>query len=317
MSVGHLFQGDTRLERRRVVLVGLHRGHEAPSLLLCFEHLAACLEVGVELGQTVPEVVDGTLEVAVGHEQVLLYVVLLYLVASLAGEDDELAYDVRATEVDAWVGLAVALLLGAAYGLGERHVGGNLVEDEVQRAAEDGFYLQYLVARVAEVVDGAYDGQSGAHVGLVAEPDALVACRLLQLHVAVVVARGSYLVGCHDADVVLEEGLVELCYLSAGRAVYEDGVEDVHLHNLVAHLLGVGRVASAQRLLVVVEVDAVAVEHEVLDVGDAHHVQLQSARLHEELLLGAYLFEQHASHCADAADEDVQYLVFGEEERVV
>ena len=75
-------------------------------------------------------------------------------------------------------------------------------------------------------------------------------------------------------------------------------------------MLRVGSKAGAQYLLVVVEVDAVAVEHEVINIRDAHHIQLQAARLHEELLLGADLFEQHATHGADATDENVEHLVF-------
>ena len=116
---------------------------------------------------------------------------------------------------------------------------------------------------------------------------------------------------------MLEESLVESGYLSAGGAVDKDGVEDVHLHDFVAHVLSVGGESGAERLLVVVEVDAVAVEYEVVDIADADDVELQSARLHEELLLGAYLFEEHAADGSDAADEEVEHLVFREEERVV
>ena len=306
----HLLQGHTRLAI-------LHRGHEAPALALLLQYLAASLEVGVQLRQTAPEVVERTLKEVVGHEEVFLNVLLLHLVASLAGEDDELADDIGATEVDAGVWLAVALLLGTAHGLAEGHIGGNLVKDEVERSREYGFDFQYLIARVAQVVDGTDDGQTSTHIGLVTEPHTTVAGRLAQLHIAVVVARGGNLVGSHHADVVLQEGLVEGGNLAAGGAVHKDAVEDVHLHYLVAHPIGVGRLAGTQHLLVVVQVDTLAVEHEVVHVADAHHVQLQPLGLHEHLLLGAQLLQEHAAHGADAADEEVEHLVFGEEERVV
>ena len=61
----------------------------------------------------------------------LLDIVLLHLVTSLAGQDDELADHVSATEVDARVGLAVALFLGAADSLAKGYIGSNLVENEV------------------------------------------------------------------------------------------------------------------------------------------------------------------------------------------
>ena len=80
------------------------------------------------------------------------------------------------------------MLLGTPYCLGERHVGGNLVEDEVERTAQHCFDFKYLVARVDQVVDGADDGQSGTHVGFVAVFHATCERRLLQFYVVVVVA---------------------------------------------------------------------------------------------------------------------------------
>ena len=76
----------------------------------------------------------------------LLYVGLLYLIAGFAGEDDQLAYHVGATEVDTGVGLRIAVLLGQSYGLGEWDGGRQLVEDVVERATEHRLNLEYLVA---------------------------------------------------------------------------------------------------------------------------------------------------------------------------
>ena len=56
-------------------------GNESPALVLHVERLALCLEVCVELGQFLPEVVDLALEVGVGHKEVFLHVFLLHAVA--------------------------------------------------------------------------------------------------------------------------------------------------------------------------------------------------------------------------------------------
>ena len=64
----------------------------------------------------------------------LLDIFRLDVIASLASENDELAYDIHAGEVDARVGFGIPLLSRTADGLGEGHVGGELVEYEVQRA---------------------------------------------------------------------------------------------------------------------------------------------------------------------------------------
>ena len=116
---------------------------------------------------------------------------------------------------------------------------------------------------------------------------------------------------------MLQEGLVESCNLLAGSTVNEDRVEDIHLDDLLAHVLRVSGEACTQNLLVVIEVDTIAIEYEVGDIRDTDHVQLQATRLHQELLLGANLLEQHATHGTDTADEDVEHLVFRQEERIV
>ena len=69
MTLWNLFQG-------HIGLAVLHRGHEAPALTLGLEHLAACLEVGIQLRQSLPEVVDAALKVAVRHEKMLFYILL-------------------------------------------------------------------------------------------------------------------------------------------------------------------------------------------------------------------------------------------------
>ena len=188
MSVRYLLQGNAGLEVRRIFLVGFHRSHEAPTLVLALQYLATGFEVGIEFRQLSPEIIDRTLEIAVGHEEMLLYIILLYLIASLTRQDNQFADHVRTTEVDTWVGLRVALLLGATNSLREGHIGSNLIEDEVQCTREDSLDLQNLITRVAQVVDGTDDRQTSTYVGLIAEPYTAVAGRLLQLQVAVVIA---------------------------------------------------------------------------------------------------------------------------------
>ena len=136
------------------------------------------------------------------------------------------------------------MLFGSANRLRERHVGTDLVEDEVQCATQHRLNLQYLVTRVAQVVDGSDDGQSSTHVGFIAEPHAAVARCLLQFDIVIIVARRRQLVGCYHADVMLQEGLVQACNLLAGGTIHEHAVKDVHLDDGVAQLLvGQGSVA--------------------------------------------------------------------------
>ena len=114
MSVGYLLQRYAGLERRRIILVSFHRSHEAPALILSFQHLTAGLEVGIQFRQLGPEVIERTSEIFIGHKQMLLDIVLLYLIASLTGQDDQFADDIRTAEVDTWVRFTVALFLGTA-----------------------------------------------------------------------------------------------------------------------------------------------------------------------------------------------------------
>ena len=194
---------DVNLAQRHIRLPVLHRGHKAPTLAFGLQLLSTGLKVGIQLRQLLPEVIHCTLKVLVGHKQVLLYIGLFHLVASLAGQDYQLANHIRTTQVDTWIGLAVALLLGASYRLAERHIGSYLVKDKVQRTTQHSLDFQDFITRVTQVVNGANDRQSGAHVGLVTEPNATVASRLLQLHIVSVIARSRQFVGCNHADVML------------------------------------------------------------------------------------------------------------------
>ena len=198
MSVGNLLQGNAGLEGRRVVLVGFHRSHEAPALVLGLEHLTTFLEIGIQLRKLLPEVINAALEIAVGYEEMLLHILLFHLIAGLTCKDHQLTDYIRTTEVDTRVGFRVTLFFGAAHCFREGHVSCNLVEDEVQRTREDRLDLQDLITRVTQVVDRTDNRQSGTHVGLITEPYTTVASRLAQLDIAVIVAGSSNLVGCNN-----------------------------------------------------------------------------------------------------------------------
>ena len=101
--------------------------------MLYIERLALSLEIGIEFRKFLPEVVERTLEVFVWHEEVLLYIFLLYAVTCLAGENHQLANHVHTAQVDTWIRLAVALLLSQSYGLREWNDAGDGVEDKVER----------------------------------------------------------------------------------------------------------------------------------------------------------------------------------------
>ena len=98
MSIRNLLQGNIRL-------AVLHRSHETPTFVLGFQNLTTGLEVGIELWQLSPEVVDTALEIAVRHKEMFLHIVLFHLIASLTGEDDEFADHIGTAEVDTWVRL--------------------------------------------------------------------------------------------------------------------------------------------------------------------------------------------------------------------
>ena len=55
----------------------------------------------------------------------------------------------------------------------------------------------------------------------------------------------------------------------------------------------------------------------MVSVCDAHDVELQPALLHEFLLLAADLLQEASADGPDAADKEVEHLIFREEERVV
>ena len=117
-----------------------------------------------------------------------LHVGLIYLVASLTRQNHQLANHIRTTQVDTWVGLAVALLFGTSYRFRERHVGSNLIKDKVERTTQHGLDFQDFIARVTQVINGTNDWQTSTYVGFVTEPHTTVASGLFQFHIVGVIA---------------------------------------------------------------------------------------------------------------------------------
>ena len=145
MVACNLLQRDGSLAYRlsiiNVCTCYLHLCYKSPALAFAFKHFATLLEVCVELRQVLPEVIYAAVEIFVRYKKMFFHIFLFYLVACLASEDDQFAYHILAAEVYARVWLRVALLLSTPDSLGERHVGADFVEYEIERARQHSFYL--------------------------------------------------------------------------------------------------------------------------------------------------------------------------------
>ena len=210
--------------------------------------LTLLLKLGIERGQILPKVVQRAFEERLGNEEFLLHILLIHLVACLTGKDDEFPHHILTAQVDARVGFAVALFLGQTHGLAERHIGRNLVEDEVQRAAQHRLQFQNLVARIDEVIDGVDNRQTRTYIRLeeVLHPT-FPRCRL-QLRIVIVVARCSHLVGSHHRDVVAQQILIQPCHFGTCRAIDKHAVENVHANHFFLQALDVAGWCLLQHL---------------------------------------------------------------------
>ena len=84
-------------------------------------------------------------------------VLLIKPVAALTRQDEQFLHHIGPAQVRARVRIAVALLHGQTYRVAQSAVSTHIVQYEVQRAAQDSFYLENAVTAVAQVVDGVYD----------------------------------------------------------------------------------------------------------------------------------------------------------------
>ena len=171
---------------------------------------------------------------------------------------------------------------------------------------------------MAQVVDGADDGQAGTHVGLEEELHAALLGHLLEVTVVLIIAGRRNLVGCHHVDIMIEEVAVESGHIGRSGAVDKDTVEDVHADDLVAQTLDVALGSALETLAHILrQGNATAVENSVVTAGHTHHVEQQALLLLELLLLQADLLQKLTAHGAHTADEEVEHLVLREEERIM
>ena len=250
--------------KRHARLAVLELCHKSPALVLALQHLALCLEVGIERRKILPEVIYAALEELVGHEEMLLHIVLFYLISCLTREDDKLSHHVLTAQVDARVRLAITLLLGSQYSLGEWHICRNLIEDKIERSTQNCLNLKYFITRVLQVVDSADDRQTGTYVCLKQEFHATLESRLLEFEITLVVARRSHLVGSHNRDIVVEEFLIKSGHLTACCAIHKHTIEDVHADNFLAQMINVAWSRLGEFFAIVAEVDAFAAEYGVV-----------------------------------------------------
>ena len=116
---------------------------------------------------------------------------------------------------------------------------------------------------------------------------------------------------------MLQQVLIYSRDILAGGAIDKDAVKDIHSDYLVAETVNTARFRLEELLPIIVEVYSVAVEYGVLAACDAYHVELQTPVAFQFVILRAYLLDKFAANGAHSADEEVEDVVFGEEERVV
>ena len=225
-----------RLQAHRCFPV-VHTCHETPSFSLLFQFFSFTFKLSIERRQLLPELFESALHHLFWNEEFLFYILLFYLIPRLACENHEFSHHIFSAEIDAWVGFTISQFLSAFHGEREGCILTYLVEDEVECTAEYSLNLQYLVARVSQVVNGADDRQSCSHVGFEEKFHSSLQCRLLQSEIALIVARCRYFISSHHRDVVFKQCLIDGSHFTACRAVNEHAVEDVHPYHLLAQML--------------------------------------------------------------------------------
>ena len=211
--------------------------HEPPALAFTLQHLAACLEIGIQRRYLAPEVIQRPFEEAVGNEQVFLHIFLIQAISRLTCQDDQLAHHIGPAQVDAWVGFGIPLLLRVPDGLAQRHVGTDFIENVIQRTAQHGFDFQYLVSTVNQVIDGIDDRKPCSHIGLEEELHAPMAGYALQFGINLIIRRSRNLVRRHHRDVMPQEILIQGSDFGAGCTIHKHRVEDIHPDNLIVQYL--------------------------------------------------------------------------------
>ena len=131
------------------------------------------------------------------------------------------------------------------------------------------------------------------------------------------VAACCNLVGGNDVDVVFEEVGIEAGHFGTGGTIDEDAVEDVHANDLVVKPLDVTLWRCCELFAEVLQIDTFASEHRIVSACNTHDIELESEFALQLFLLLMNLLNEAATNGSNTTNEEVQHLVFGEEERVV
>ena len=200
----------------------------------------------------------------------------------------------------------------------ERHFSRQRIEYKIDCARKHSLDFQNLVARVAQVVYGADDRQTGTNVGFEQILHIALVGNVLEAVVRSIVRGGSNLVGSHHVDVMVEQLAIYAGNVGTRCAIHKHRIENVHFQNLRLDVLCRGGNSSPfEQSRHVANVEAIAVEYALLRVGNAHHAQLKRLFALKALLLLVNLIYKAHSHVANAGDKQVKHLRFRQEKTVV
>ena len=287
-------------------------------LVFRFQHLAACFKAGVEARHFLPEVIQRTFEEIIGYKEILFHITLLDAITGFTCKDYQFADYVLTAEVDTRIGFGITFLLSHFNGSAERNIRAYLVEYIIQRTAQHGFNLQYLVTAMNKVVNGIDNRQPRTYVRLKQIFHAALAGYLLQFPVVFILRRSCNLIGGYNRNVVHQEVFIQGSHSCACRTVHEYGVKDIHADNLVTKRIQRAFLTFLRQFFAKAsQVKSLAAEDCFGSIGNTYHIQLQAVLLHQFLTLAVNLFYQTAAYRTNSADKEVQYLILRQEERVM
>ena len=278
---------------------------------------------GLNLGVVTLQISQKFVEVAgfqlVFRNDIVLHnVVEFEHIAAHAGKNQNLAANVKAAQIDGRVWFGQALFASLDNGLRERNVAADGVENIVQTARQHGLNLHNLVARSHKVLNRLQNRQTGCHVRLVQEFHAAGLHFLLEFEISLKRRRSHNLVRSHNRDAQLRHAAVHFRQFVRSGVVDEDAVAQVQLLDILNVSRQVGSLGGVgQKVAPIGKVDAFAVENHFFRVRYAHHADVDSVLVFQEIGLVAQLVEHCAAHRANAHHKQVHAFVFRQEEAVV
>ena len=296
----------------------LQFGDETPVLVFFFQYLATGFKVCVETWNTFPEIFQRTFEEVIRNKEVLFNIFLFQTVSGFTCQNHQFTDHIFSTQVNTWVRFGVAFFLCHFDGTAERNIGADFIKYIVQCTGKHRFNLQNLVTAMNQVINCIDDRKTCTYVCFEQILHTPLAGNRFQFTIVFISGRSRNLIGCYHRDIVLQEIFVKRCDVSAGRTVYKYRIKDIHSDNLVADGLQAAVLALFQQFFTEVgEVETFTAEHCLGCINDAYYMEFQSVFHHQFLLLATNLFYQTAPYRTDTTDKEVQYLIFGEEERIV